>query len=223
MITQFAEWSASLAETSSLSAIAGSTIGIEAAEYLNRIQEFKLPTSQNAGVQPEPLLPALGGVPFGLARVVRIHLEIWRRHNIRPLFVFSGLNLVKDEFGPSEQAARRLDDAWRFYDANNAAAAVETFKSSNAVKATDLFRFLQTILREDGVQWMVAPYTASAQVSKGPKSITSSASQQSRERCLTWRTAVLPLQSGRNRHDIRIFRDLPLRYIREHHELGFPK
>jgi hypothetical protein len=166
MITQFAEWSANLAEGSPLSAIAGSTIGIEAAEYLNRIQEFTLPKDLNAGVQPEPLLPALGGVPFGLARVVRIHLEIWKKHNIKPLFVFSGLNLVKDDFGPSEQAARRLDEAWRCYDANNAAAAVETFKGSNAVKATDLFRFLQTILRENDVSWMVAPYTASAQVSR---------------------------------------------------------
>lgn len=165
MITQFAEWSANFAETSPFSGIAGSTVGIEAAEYLNRIQDFKLPKDLPAGVQPEPLLPALGGVPYGLAHIVRTHLKIWKRHNIRPLFVFSGLNLVKDDFGPSEQAVGRLNDAWRFYDANNAAAAVDTFRTSNALKAQDLFRFLQTILRENSVSWIVAPYTAVAQVS----------------------------------------------------------
>ncbi|KIW03801.1 uncharacterized protein PV09_05102 [Verruconis gallopava] len=164
MITQFAEWSANIAETAALSTLSGSSIGIEAAEYLNRIQDFKLPPSQTAGVQPEPLLPALGGVPFGLARVVRIHLEIWRRHGIKPVFVFSGLNLIKDDFEPSEQAARKLEEAWRFYDANNALAAVETFKTSGAVKAHDLYRFLQTILREENIAWMVAPYMASAQL-----------------------------------------------------------
>jgi hypothetical protein len=165
MITQFKEWSENLQENAAFSSIAGSTIGIEAAEYLNRIQEFRLPRDKTAGVQPEPLLPALGGVPFGLARVVRIHLEIWRRYNIKPIFVFSGLNLLKDSFAESEQASRRLAEAWTYYDANNAALAVETFKESKAVKATDLFRFLQTILRENSVAWMVAPYTASAQVS----------------------------------------------------------
>jgi hypothetical protein len=139
-------------------------VGIEAAEYLTRIQEFKLPAGQNAGIQPEPLLPALGGLPFSLARVVNHQLDALARHGIKPVFVFSGLNLLKDDFTTSEQAARKLDDAWKYYDSNNATAAVEAFKASHAIKATDLFRFLQTILRNRDIQWIVAPYTATAQV-----------------------------------------------------------
>lgn len=170
MITQFAEWSAGLAESAPLSTIANSTVGIEAAEYLNRIQEFKLAAGQNAGIQPEPLLPALGGLPFSLSRVVSHQLDAWERHGIKPVFVFSGLNLLKDDFTASEQAVRKLNEAWRHYDGNNAVAAVEAFKSSNAIRATDLFRFLQTILRQRKVQWIVAPYNASAQASNMPPS-----------------------------------------------------
>lgn len=167
MITQFAEWSANLAESSSLGALRGSTVGIEAAEYLNRLHEFKIPKlSDPAGVLPEPLLPALGGVPFGLARVVRVHLAAWQKFNIKPIFVFSGLDVSKSDAGfeSSTLAARKLAAAWTCYDANDANAAVENFRTSNAIKATDLFRFLQTILRTAGIQYIVAPYCAWAQV-----------------------------------------------------------
>ena len=163
MITQFAEWSAGLAEQAPLSSIANTTVGIEAAEYLTRLSDFKLPAGQNSGVQPEPLLPALGGLPFSLSRVINHQLDAWQRHGIKPVFVFSGLNLLKDDFTASEQAVRKLEDAWRFYDGNNGGAAVETFKSYRT-KPTDLFRYLQTILRKREIEWIVAPYTATAQV-----------------------------------------------------------
>ena len=97
MITQFAEWSAGLAEQAPLSSIANTTVGIEAAEYLTRLSDFKLPAGQNSGVQPEPLLPALGGLPFSLSRVINHQLDAWQRHGIKPVFVFSGLNLLKFE------------------------------------------------------------------------------------------------------------------------------
>jgi len=150
MITQFAEWSANLAESSPLTALRGSVVGIEAAEYLNRVHEIKIPKLEDpAGVLPEPLLPALGGVPFGLARVVRVHLACWRKYNIKPIFVFSGLDIAKGDsnFVSSEVTSLKLAQAWTYYDANDGNAAVDNFRTSNAIKATDLFRFLQTILR----------------------------------------------------------------------------
>lgn len=167
MITQFNEWSSGLAETSGFSGIHGATVGIEATEYLNRIQDFKLPLTpegQQQPVQNEPLVPALGGLPFSLGRIVNAQLDTLKKHGIKPVFVFSGLNLQKDDFAPSEAASRKLDEAWRHYEANNAQMAVEAFRTCGAIKAQDLFRFLQSILKEREVPWVVAPYTATAQV-----------------------------------------------------------
>jgi hypothetical protein len=140
-------------------------IGIEAAEYLNNLHKFQIP-----GIQrpiKEALLPAMGGMPFGLKSVIKTTLDIWRAAKIRPVFVFSGMDLVTNEksFSASEAAVRANTQAWSLYDNGRADEAVEAFSNSASVTAEDLFRYLQAILREEGIQFVVAPYGAWAQVS----------------------------------------------------------
>lgn len=165
MIRQFDEWTASLAEMANLDTLRGSVVGIEASDYLNRLPKFPVPDIQRP--IKESLIPALGPIPFGLRSVVRKTIDVWRKHGVTPLFVFSGLDVGKRDttFNASEEAARINNQAWNLYYSNDAEKSVATFGKSEAVTAEDLFRYLQTVLREERVEYFVAPYGAWAQVS----------------------------------------------------------
>jgi hypothetical protein len=169
MIHQFEEWSANLAEQSSMENLKDVVVGIEATEYLNRLPKMNYPELTRP-VQ-EALLPALGGVPFGLKHIIKHHISVWRKYGITPLFVFNGLDIGKGDptFNASEENARVSTLAWNQYSTGNAAATVQTFGDSNLVTAKDLYRFLQTILQEQEVAFLVAPYCAWAQVSVAQK------------------------------------------------------
>lgn len=181
MINGFEEWATSLSEWYEIEQLSGAVIAIEAADYLNSL--IRNPNTIEA------LLPALGGLPFSLRGYVLKDVGILRSHGINPVFVFSGLDVGKDDnkrdaaFRASDEAARIHASAWLQYDQHKPEEAVKTFKESGTqeeaarivraladlflavVKPEDLFRYLQKILREAGVPFQVAPYSALAQVS----------------------------------------------------------
>jgi hypothetical protein len=163
MIRDFEEWTAPLAEVARMSTLNGSVIGIEASDYLERVDRFH---NMHRMQIREPLTPALGGTPFGLKAVFRSTIAAWRAHGITPLFVFSGLNVGKSDstIATALRSTEILTDAWLHYDKSDPANAVDMFKKSTAVTPEDLFRLLQTALREEGVEFIVAPYGAYAQV-----------------------------------------------------------
>lgn len=100
----------------------GSKLGIDAEEYL-----AGLLIAQNR----EPLLPALGGLPFSLKQ--RVDEDVQRFHDagIQPTFVFNGLDLAcRDRSSilkASLRATETLDSAWRIYDAGKGDEAVSAF------------------------------------------------------------------------------------------------
>jgi hypothetical protein len=178
MIHSFDEWASSLSEYGPLSQLSGTTIGIEAAYYLDSIPKLRV-----AGVDrkiKEELTVALGGYPLGYRAVIRTTIDIWRKHNVKPFFVFSGLdvgrtntsagaegrggNLGDERFARYEEGALINAKAWQYYDSAQVAQCLETFGQSTSISAEDLFRYLQDILVEEGVGFMVAPYGAWAQV-----------------------------------------------------------
>ena len=167
MIHSFDEWASSLAECGPLSQLSGATVGIEAAEYLHSISKFHV-----AGVDrkiKEELTVALGGYPLGYKAVIQKTIAIWRKFSITPFFVFSGLDvggeaIRESAFQRYEQGAATNADAWRHYDKARVAECLATFGESTSVSAEDMFRFLQQILAEERVDFMVAPYSAWAQV-----------------------------------------------------------
>jgi hypothetical protein len=165
MINTFAEWSAHLAEHANMSHLRGAAVGFDAAEYLDRLEKYNIPDL--ARPVKEALLPALGGVPFGLKSIIRSTIAAFRHNGIKPIFVFSGLDVGKKEplTTPASESAHVISNAWSLYDNLDADGAVEHFRQARSVTPEDLFRFLETILREEGVEFHIAPYGAAAQVS----------------------------------------------------------
>jgi hypothetical protein len=164
MLDRFDDWSALLAEGASMDQLKGATVGIEAAEYLDRLAKLSVPDINRA--IEEALLPALGGLPFGLKFVIQQTLLAWKEHEITPFFVFSGLDVGKRDpkFVSAEAGVQTNKQAWVYYDGNHGELAVKTFAESSLVTAEDLYRYLQEILREQDVEFQVAPYSAHAQL-----------------------------------------------------------
>jgi len=176
MICDFERWNANIGELSALHDLKDQRVGIEAADYLtNRIL--------NHPRTKEPLVPALGGLPLALKENIKADLEVFKKEGIEPVFVFSGLDITEhdDPFQQKQEEAAVNANAWNLYDSHQAEASVAKFGESSEehtwndmpiivlimadyVTAEDLFPALQSILTERGLRFLVAPYSAWAQV-----------------------------------------------------------
>lgn len=111
----------------------GREFGIDVEDYLNSL----LTNSQTR----EPLLPALGGLPFALKDHIDKDLYNFRQAGITPIFVFSGLELGcrdrKTISKDSQKSVHILDEAWRVYDQGRGDDAVVAF--GKACMSTDGF------------------------------------------------------------------------------------
>lgn len=100
-----------------------SKIGIDAEDYLST----RLTDAQTR----EPLLPALGGLPFALRQHVDSDLENFKKAGIEPLFVFNGMDCAfkdrKSIVKESQKAITLLDEAWKVYDQGRGDEAVVAF------------------------------------------------------------------------------------------------
>ena len=95
------------------------TIAVEASWYLQNLLD--IPPSK------EPLLSALGGLPYWLKGEIGEDLDQWKKYNITPLFIFDGLSIVgKEEMAmrSAKEGAQRSEHAWELY--NRAKSAEET-------------------------------------------------------------------------------------------------
>ena len=66
----------------------------------------------------EPLLSALGGLPYGLRSEIEADLDNWKTHGVTPMFVFDGLYIIGQEdmaLRIAKEATRRSDKAWESY------------------------------------------------------------------------------------------------------------
>jgi len=66
----------------------------------------------------EPLLSALGGLPYGLKSEIEADLDNWKKHGVTPMFVFDGLYIIGQEdmaLRIAKKASRRSDKAWESY------------------------------------------------------------------------------------------------------------
>ncbi|KAF8449742.1 PIN domain-like protein [Kalaharituber pfeilii] len=145
---------ASKYQTLPLSTLKDATLGIEAEYYLWRLL--------NTPPTKEPLLSALGGFPYGLKQAIEDDLAAFQAAGIKPLFVFNGLKIARTEkpfLAPDHGPASRLK-AWDMYDKGLAAQSVEAFGDAIALKPEELYRYVQAILRENNVEFFVAPYSA---------------------------------------------------------------
>jgi len=159
-----------LASTLPLSTLSDTRLGIDAAFYLNQVLESL------SG--KEPFLSATGGVPLALASRVENDLRVLEKLRIKPVFVFPGLLPKKSARGSgsgsggvSEYAdeMREKREAWDLYERGQAAAAERLFegKPASAYAAGsqwELWRSVLRLFKNRNVEFLVAPYTAWAQV-----------------------------------------------------------
>lgn len=120
----FKEWanSESVSQSGSLDQLKDRRIGIDGDDYVNTL----LFTNQQ-----EPLLTALGGLPFSLHERVDNDLQNFQDAGIEPVFVFNGLDLAcKDKASiikESRKAESTLKQAWTIYDEGHGEQAVKAF------------------------------------------------------------------------------------------------
>ncbi|KAF2705855.1 PIN domain-like protein [Pleomassaria siparia CBS 279.74] len=159
MIRDFENWNTSLGEASSLEDLKGTNVAIDAADYINT-RIFGHPRAK------EPLVPALGGLPLGLTPHIEEDLQKFASYQINPLFIFPGLDLVKQEdpFRQRREGAQVNAHAWSLYDGHQAEESVAKFGESTYVTSNDLLRPLQSILTAKNIPFQVAPYSSWAQL-----------------------------------------------------------
>ena len=126
MIRDFENWNTNLGEASQLEELRGMRVAIEAADYLNT-RILNHPRAK------EPLVPALGGLPLGLKPRIEEDLRKFASYQIQPFFVFSGLDLAKQEdpFRQRREGATVNANAWGLYDGHQAEESVAKFGESS--------------------------------------------------------------------------------------------
>ncbi|CAK47273.1 hypothetical protein CBS115989_334 [Aspergillus niger] len=159
------EWAATRTQSLPLSALKGAVVGIDASHYIS--QHLLQPSTR------EPLLVALGGFPFALKSNIERELKAYKDLGVACIFVFNGLDFGKKDQRPhvQQESVRAFEQAWDLYDQQQADQVVDAFSSAGTPRPESLYRFLQRILLQHGVDYIVAPYSAAAQLSylaKGP-------------------------------------------------------
>ena len=127
MIRDFDSWN-NLVEASQLEELRGTRVGIEASDYL-RQRVLEHPTNN------EPLVPALGGLPLGFNTRIADDLKKFKTLDITPFFVFSGLDIAKQDnvFQQRREGATTNAMAWGLYDKHQAEDAVRKFGESSRI------------------------------------------------------------------------------------------
>lgn len=121
----FKEWAAQegLIRNAPLDEFRGTRIGIDAEDYLTSL--LVAPNTR------EPLLPALGGLPFSLQKNVDADLKSFQEAGITPIFIFNGVNIASQDRAAAGKQARKasgtLNDAWSIYDSGHGDGAVAAF------------------------------------------------------------------------------------------------
>ncbi|PLB47328.1 PIN domain-like protein [Aspergillus steynii IBT 23096] len=152
------EWAAPRTQSLPISALKGAVVGIDASHYIS--QHLLQPSTR------EPLLVALGGFPFALKTNIERELQTLKELGVGCLFVFNGLGFSTKDQRPAVQpeSVRAFEQAWDLYDQQQADQVVDAFSGAGTPRPETLYRFLQRILRAHDIEYMVAPYSAAAQV-----------------------------------------------------------
>ncbi|KAF7184919.1 Uncharacterized protein HII31_13731 [Pseudocercospora fuligena] len=159
---EFKDWASKkgLIQKSKISDFDTATIGFDAEAYINNLLS-------NANTR-EPLLPALGGLPFALTQHIDAELARLREANITPWFVFNGIEMAprdrKTLLKEGQKAVKVLETAWEVYDQGRGDDAVANFGKICTYRTSHILRFFRYYLHKQGVMTTTAPYSAAAQL-----------------------------------------------------------
>ncbi|KAF4984339.1 hypothetical protein FZEAL_450 [Fusarium zealandicum] len=152
-------WINDQASTHDIAELEQCAIAVDATYYLSQLLDN--PPAH------EPLLPALGGLT-GIEAHINENLDLWDKSQIVPFFVFDGQSVTgQDEItlDHSLKANKKTDEAWTLYSQTAAEEAVTTFGANpGAFRIQNLYSLLQAVLKSRELHFLVAPYTACAQL-----------------------------------------------------------
>jgi hypothetical protein len=182
------EWADGRVQTFPLQHISKAVIGVDASYYLD-IRLNKQPPESHKDKTPrdgprrslEPLFNALSGVPCCLQDAIEKDVQALKMQDISLLFVFNGLDYVTKEPSSARSAMnlRAHEEGWLAYTNEDPHATLKAFGKAGETPdpwgmfllltcqdcaVETLYRWFQRLLKKLGVQFLVAPYGAAAQV-----------------------------------------------------------
>lgn len=129
----FEQWSLPRQTREPIQNLSGLSIGIDATTYLKTFTE--------TDKAKEPLVGAIGGLPFTVAATIREQLERLKQVNITPVFVFNGLTLPSNEqpFSKIDDGVMLRSKAWEQYEQGNGAEALDAFRKAGRISGLKYF------------------------------------------------------------------------------------
>lgn len=157
-----------LASTYPIEILRNCKLGIDVNHYLARLISFK----------KESFLDAIGGFPNSLKLYIESDLQVFKEHNITPIFVFSGNDIVDQyNFKNSKDTTpleKQRNRAWTNYQAyvsqnqhsNLPLTATETFREfTTPFSAEPITKDLIDYFTQNDLDYMIAPYLSWVQLS----------------------------------------------------------
>eukprot|EP00398_MALV-I-01_sp_L67-1_P000222 gene222-558_t len=136
-----------------LNSLRGMRIGIDAVSWLRTIQGLK-----------DPFADALGGIPPGIFGCVDKELELFKKFNIQPFFVFQGMTPTpQHQLFQVQQSNHAFDPAWAYLAKQDRTAAMKIFAVSTSRINSEFVHFIFHHLRAKGYDCFQAPYFAGSQ------------------------------------------------------------
>lgn len=126
MLRDFEHFDYAVGELGMLQELKGLRVAVDASHYL----ETRVLSSNY-----EPLVCALGGLPFGFRSRVELDLAYFSKYEIEPVFIFSGIDISRpgDPFRQRQQGVEVNQEAWGLYNRHQANDSVHKFKESRKV------------------------------------------------------------------------------------------
>ena len=157
-----AEWLAErqqLLRTAPLSALAGTRLGIDFSAYVRGLLASKNPSTRDSFVA------AVGGAPLLTVQIEK-DLKSLEKAGVKPVFVFAGISPRERErpFLAEDPKNWRRAQAWEHYENGRVPQAQAEFGQSNPVQAQDVMRIVHRLFKQRSVEFVVAPYLATAQL-----------------------------------------------------------
>jgi len=131
----------------------GLTVGIDAVYWLRSIQALK-----------DPFADALGGVPPGIFGFVDRELDFFRKYEIKPFFIFQGIAPGPQQSMFLNRMDQQMEAAWTYLARGQKSEAQKCFAVSTSRINGDFVYFIFHHLRQRGMEVMMAPYFAGAQL-----------------------------------------------------------
>lgn len=149
---------AKLLKEDSLSLLRDTRLGIDLSYYLRRL--LSSPTTA------EPLVLAVGGQPLALLSHIENDLRVLEQNKIKPVFVLHGLSPAKctRPFSYEDRRPTLRRRAWEAYENGDVDETSRLFTAAGILPPHDLYRAVLRMLRHRGIEFIVAPYLATAQL-----------------------------------------------------------